>query len=310
MARVALGFRDVEERRELITARDGRRLDVRIAGPDDDGVVVGHAGTPDDGQLFDETVEAGAKRGLRHVSYARPGYAESDRKEGRSVADCAVDVEAIADALEIERFHVVGWSGGGPHALASAALLPDRVISAATIAGAAPHDREGLDWSEGMGNENIEEMGLAEQGADAVLPWLERQADEIRASEPDDLLRMLGDLVSEVDRAALTGNFAEHSHASLQGSISRGVWGWLDDDLALVRPWGFDLDSIRVPVTIWHGGEDRFVPVAHGQWLADNVPPAQSRLLDDEGHISLARRHHGDVLDDLRQHGLDHDSAV
>ena len=258
-----------------------------------------HGGTPDDGRLYPETVKAGAQRGICHVSYARPGYVGSDRHEGRAVADCAADVVAIADALGIERFHVVGWSGGGPHALACAALLPGRVVSAATVAGAAPHDAEGLDWSAGMGDENIEELGYAERGANALRPWLEGQAEEIRAASPDDLLRILGDLVSEPDRAALTGDYAKHSLASTQASVSTGVFGWLDDDLAFVRPWGFSLDSISVPVSIWQGREDRFVPITHGEWLADHVPGARSHLLENEGHISLSRHCYGGVLDEL-----------
>jgi pimeloyl-ACP methyl ester carboxylesterase len=209
------------------------------------------------------------------------------------------DVQAIADHLGVQRFHTMGWSGGGPHALATAALLPDRVISAGTVAGAAPHDAEGLDWSEGMGEENIEEMGLAEQGAEAVRPWLENQAEEIVRSSPEELHRILGDLVSEVDRATLSGDFAEHSYASWRAALRNGVWGWLDDDLAFVRPWGFELDSIRVPVSVWHGGQDRFVPMTHGRWLAEHVSGARAHLLEAEGHLSLAVGHHGDVLDDL-----------
>jgi pimeloyl-ACP methyl ester carboxylesterase len=288
----------VKELREAMTA-DGRRLDVRIHGPEAGPIVIDQTGTPSDGRLHAETVEAGAERGLRHVSYARPGYAASDRDSRRSVADCAADVAAIADTLGIERFYVVGGSGGGPHALACAALLPNRVIAAATIAGAAPHDAEGLDWREGMGEENVEEMELAEQGADALKPWMEAQVEEMRESTPDDLLKILGDLVSEPDRAALTGDYARESHASLLASVSNGVFGWLDDDLAFVRGWGFELDSIRVPVSIWHGRQDRFVPVSHGEWLAANVPCARSHLLEGEGHISLSRHRYGDVLDEL-----------
>ncbi len=289
----------MEERREVIAGPRGRRLDVRVVGPRGGPVIIAHSGTPDDASLRPETVAAGIERGARHVSYARPGYLRSDRHQGRSVADCAADVRAIADALAIERFHVLGWSGGGPHCLACAALLPDRVISAATIAGAAPHDGEGLDWRAGMGAENVEEMSLAEQGPQALEPFLEREADEIRSSTVDDLLRILGDLVSDPDREALTGEYAEHSLASLNAAVRDGVHGWLDDDLAFVRPWGFSLDSIRVPVSIWHGREDRFVPVSHGEWLAANVPGARAHLLAGEGHISLSRRRYGDVLDEL-----------
>ena len=289
----------MEEQREIVPGPGGRRLDVRIAGPGGGPVIVAHSGTPDDARLRPETLEAGAERGARHISYARPGYLRSDRLEGRSIADCAADVRAIADAFDIERFHVLGWSGGGPHCLACAALLPDRVISAATVAGAAPHDGEGLDWRAGMGDENIEELGLAEQGADALIPYLEREAEDMRSATVEDLLRILGDLVSEPDREALTGAYAEHSIASVKAAVSNGIYGWLDDDLAFVHPWGFSVDSIQVPVSIWQGREDRFVPLSHGEWLAENVPGARSHLLKGEGHISLSRHRYGDVLDEL-----------
>lgn len=289
----------MDERRETVTTPEGRRLEVRIAGPEGGPTVVAHPGTPDGARLKSDTRSAGAQRGVRHVSYARPGYPGSDRHEGRSVASCGADVRAIADALEIDRFHVVGWSGGGPHALACASLLPDRVISAATVAGAAPRDGVGLDWSAGMGDENVEELGLAEQGADRLLPFLEREAEEIRGSTPEDLLRILGDLVSEPDRAFLSGEYAEESLAGLQNALSNDVLGWLDDDLAFIRPWGFDLDSISVPVSIWQGREDRFVPITHGQWLAEHLPGARSHLLENEGHISVSRHRYGDVLDEL-----------
>ena len=284
---------------QSVNTPDGRTLEVNVVGPDAAPALIAHSGTPSDGSLHRETIEEGAQRDLRQVSYARPGYAGSDRHDGRSVADCARDVEAIADALGIDRFHAVGWSGGGPHALACAALLPDRVIAAATVSGAAPHDVEGFDWKVGMGEENVEEIGLAERGADALSPFLERQVEEIRESTPDDLLEILGDLVSQPDRAALTADYAAESHASLLGSVSTGIWGWLDDDLAFVRSWGFELDEIRVPVSVWHGREDRFVPLAHGEWLAAHVPGARAHIVDGEGHISLSRHRYGEVLDEL-----------
>ena len=299
----------MEERRETVTAGDGRRLDVRIgdgrrldvriAGPDDGGVVFANTGTPDDGKIYPPNVRTGADRGLRHVSYARPGYAESDRAEGRTVADCVDDVAAIADEIGVGRFHVVGSSGGAPHALACAALMPGRVISAATIAGVAPYNAEGLDWGAGMGEENLEEMELAERGADELEPWMESQAEELRRSTPEDLHRILGDLVLEPDRAVLTGEFAEQAHSSLVNSVRNGIWGWLDDDLAFVRSWEFDLEVIRVPVTIWQGVQDRFVPISHGRWLAQHVPGARPRLLEGEGHLSLSVGRYGDILDEL-----------
>jgi pimeloyl-ACP methyl ester carboxylesterase len=261
--------------------------------------VISHGGTPSSGQTFGPNLDAARERGLRHVAYARPGYGESDRHEHRTVADCVADTAAIADHLGTERFHTLGGSGGGPHALACAALLPERVISSASIAGAAPREAEGLDWYAGMADENLEEFGLAEEGAAALHPWLERETEKMIDARPEDVADALGNLVSEVDRAALDGELAEHFTSTFPHAVEHGVLGWLDDDLAFVRPWGFELSRIGPPVTIWHGAHDRFVPFAHGEWLAAHVSGARPRLLADHGHLSLTIAHYGDVLDEL-----------
>ena len=278
---------------------DGRRLAVEVAGPEGGDVIVFHTGTPVAGTLFGPMLVAGAERGLRHVSYSRPGYADSDRQPGRSVADCARDVAAIADALDIERFYTTGNSGGGPHALACAALLPDRVHSAATTAGVAPFDAEGLDWLAGMGQENVDEFAAQQAGDSELQAFLETSAEEFGSLTGDQVLAALGDLISEADRAVLTGAFAEHEAAALREALRNGIWGWFDDDNAFCADWGFDLGEIDTPVTIWQGEEDRMVPFAHGKWLAAHVSGAKARLLPGEGHLSLEVGSYGDVLDDL-----------
>jgi pimeloyl-ACP methyl ester carboxylesterase len=287
------------ERVEMVSAADGRRLEVFIAGADAGPLVVSHGGTPSSGRTFPPLLETARERGLRHVGYARPGYSESDRSEGRTVADCVADTAAIADHLGADHFHTLGGSGGGPHALACAALLPERVISAATIAGAAPREAEGLDWYAGMADENVEEFGLAERGAAALEPWLERETERMAGAQAEEVADALGSLISVVDREALNGDLAEFFTSSFPRAVKRGVFGWLDDDLAFVRRWGFDLSRIEVPVTIWHGAQDRFVPFEHGRWLADHVAGARPRLLADDGHLSLSIAHYGDVLGDL-----------
>lgn len=278
---------------------DGRRLIARLEGPDEGDVVFGHTGTPEDGPLFTDFVEAGAERGLRHLSYSRPGYGDSDRLPGRRVADCAADVAAIADALGIESFFVVGWSGGGPHALAAAALLPERVRAAAAVASVAPYKAEGLDWLEGMGEENLAEFGAAEAGEDALRPYLEGEAETFGSVSGEDIRSALGDLISEADRPALTGELAEYLASAIREAVRNGIWGWLDDDMAFIQDWGFDLGSIEVPVTIWQGDDDRFVPFSHGVWLAENVSGARSCLKLGEGHLSLAVGAYGQILDRL-----------
>ena len=278
-------------------------LDVETSGPADGTVLVFHNGTPSAGQMFSEQVKAGARRGLRHVTYSRPGYGGSDRHPGRSVADCAADVAAIADVLGIERFFTAGISGGGPHALACTALLGDRVIAAATLGSVAPYDAEGLDWLDGMGQENLDEFGAVTAGEDALLAYLEPAREQLLAVTGEQLYTAFGALVSEPDRRALTGAFAQFLADNVRTGLEAGVSGWLDDDIAFVRDWGFALDAIRTPVTVWQGAQDRFVPAAHGEWLAAHVPGADARFEPEHGHLSLELAAYGEILDALLAQG-------
>jgi pimeloyl-ACP methyl ester carboxylesterase len=275
------------------------RLDVEVTGPDDGATLIFHMGTPSAGSMYAPLVELGAERGLRHVMYLRPGYGDSERCPGRVVADCAADTAAVADWLGVERFYTAGRSGGGPHALACAALLPDRVIAAATIAGVAPADAEGLDWLAGMGQENIDEFAAMRAGEEELLAFIEPFRTKLISASASDLHEEFGDLLSDVDRSVMTGQFAEYEAESTRVGMAHGVWGWFDDDLELLHDWGFELSDISRPVTIWQGAQDRMVPVAHGEWLAAHIPGARAMLLPDQGHLSLALGHYGEVLDDL-----------
>ncbi len=284
-----------------VRSPDGRRLAVRLDGPETGEVVLFHTGTPNDGPLFGPLVEAGAARGFRHLSYSRPGYGNSDRRPGRRVVDCAEDVLAILDALGIESIFTVGWSGGGPHALACAASLPERVRAAATIASIAPPRAEGLNWLDGMGKGNVAELAAAEAGGEALRAHLEREAETLSDLTAGDVIAAFGDLISRADESALTGEFAEYVAESTRAAVRTGIWGWFDDDMAFIEDWGFDLGSIDVPVAIWQGDDDRFVPFAHGRWLAENVSGVTSCLRTGEGHLSLAISAYGEILDQLSQ---------
>jgi pimeloyl-ACP methyl ester carboxylesterase len=284
----------------LVTAADGRTLQAVLAGADEGELVVLHHGTPGSAhEIYPPHAANAAARGIRLVLYGRPGYADSERAEGRRVADCAADAAAVADALGAEHFFTIGGSGGGPHALACAALLPERVAGAATIAGVAPTYAEDLDWPAGMGEENLEEFAAARAGPAELQTFIDRYAQELRSVTGEQVRKALGDLVSAPDAAVLTGEYAEFAAAGIRDSLRTGIWGWFDDDLALLGDWGFDLDAIATPVTIWQGREDRFVPPAHGEWLAANVSGARAHLLDGHGHLSLAIASFGEILDEL-----------
>jgi len=271
-----------------VTAPDGRTLRVHEAGAADGPLVLVHQGTPMSGLLFEPHAIDAARRGVRLVAYDRPGYGGSTPAPGRSVADSVEDVRAIADALGAERLVVGGISGGGPHALACAALLPDRVAAVASLASVAPIDAEGLDWLAGMGEMNLDEFAAARQGRAALEAYLEPQARATVTAEG--LLEGLRSLLSDVDAAVLTGDLGDYLAASMREATQQGVAGWRDDDLAFDKPWGFSVEDIRVPVLLWHGEHDRFVPLTHGQWLAARIPDADARLSAEDGHLTLMQR--------------------
>ena len=282
-----------------IATPDGRSLDLFLAGPADGDAVVFHVGTPAAPVIYAPMVDAMAERGLRYIAWSRPGYGSSTRQPGRTVADVAHDLATVFDHLEIDTALTFGWSGGGPHALACGALLPDRVRAVATIAGAAPYPADGIDYFEGMGSENIEEFNAALEGPEALVAFKERNWPVFRAVTGAECAASLGDLIDDVDRGALTGDFAEWVAASFREALRESYWGWFDDDLEFIRPWGFDFASIRVPVHVWQGRHDRMVPYSHGEWLAAHIPTAIPHLFEDEGHLTLGVTRFGDILDAL-----------
>lgn len=265
---------------------DGRTLAVAEWGDPDGTPLISHHGTPGSRIQYwaDPTIYARFR--LRRITFDRPGYGESTRLPGRSIADVVPDVVAIADALGIDRFAVTGGSGGGPHALACAALLPERVTRCLASASPAPWQAEGFDHFEGMNAGNVEEFAAAVIGEAAHRPIAEREAatalDRLRSGRTD----WLGDgyEMSEADRVAMARNFAGASD-QMETALAPGVDGWVDDMLATVRPWGFDLAAIRCPVRFEYGRTDALVPAASGDWLVANVTGATAVITDD-GHLA------------------------
>jgi pimeloyl-ACP methyl ester carboxylesterase len=278
---------------------DGRHLDIEISGPADGLPLVFHHGTPGSVRRFGVVERAAHERGLRLVTFSRPGYGDSTRLPGRSVADVAADVAAVLDHLDAPRCLVAGWSGGGPHALATAALLPDRVAGALVIAGVAPWDADGLDFLAGMGEQNIDEFGLAVRGEAAIRGSLEAEAIALRSATVADLVKGMDTLLPNVDRAVLTDEYGADLTASFAEALRVSVDGWLDDDLAFVRPWGFSPADITVPCFVWQGSEDLMVPFTHGQWLAGHIPGVTAHLETGEGHLSIGVGAMGAMLDEL-----------
>jgi pimeloyl-ACP methyl ester carboxylesterase len=264
-----------------------RSLTVHVEGAADGPAILYHHGSPATGLPFGPWVEDVGRRGAQLVSYDRPGYGTSTPARDRTVADAARDSAAIMDALGIDRFVTWGISGGGPHALACAALLGDRVAAAASLAGVAPFDAAGLNYFRGMGAENIAEFGLTMAGREYIEPVAERTGVEMAAARPDQIVESIATLVSPVDREVLDGAIGEYWSACLQDAFVEGTAGWVDDDFAFLWPFGFEVNEISVPTLVVHGVQDRFVPVDHGRWLGATIPGAEVWIDDDEGHLTL-----------------------
>ncbi|MBU6213796.1 MAG: alpha/beta hydrolase [Actinomycetales bacterium] len=265
----------------------GQTLEYIVAG-DGPNLVVYHHGTPAAGPIPSSLAAAAADHGFTIAEVVRPGYGVSTRHSGRSVADVVPLALAVADALGHERFATIGWSGGGPHALATAALARTRCVAALSLAGVAPYDADGLDFLAGMGEDNIEEFGAALAGASQLQDYLTAAAEGLRAVTGADLVAAMGSLLPPVDRAHLAGETGEELAEELRFSVANGIWGWYDDDVAFTQPWGFDLASLGSGAHIWQGSDDLMVPFAHGQWLAAHIAGAAVSLLDGQGHLSLA----------------------
>ena len=283
-----------------VSTTDGRTLDVGTAGDDAHPLVLFLHGTPQGNDLHPALVAAAEQVGVRVAAHARPGYAGSTRRPGRTVADVVDDVLAGADALGAQRFAVVGQSGGGPHALACGALTA-RCVAVATVAGVGPFGAEGLDFLAGMGEGNEVEFAAAVQGEAPLRALLDPWRLDMVGGGPQGTFDAMASVLSPPDREVFTGEVAEAVHASTALALRNGVDGWLDDDLAFVQPWDFGLDDVVVPVHLWQGEQDLMVPPAHGRWLAEHLPRCTPHLLPDDGHLTLLLRRPADVLADLAQ---------
>lgn len=250
----------------------GRKLHVYdISGGEDRLAVFWHHGTPNIGPPPEPLFHVADELGLRWLGYDRPGYGGSSRRPGRDVASAAADISWIADALGIAQFAVMGHSGGPPHALACAALLPERVVAVVSVSGLAPRDAL-VDWFDGMGPAGEGELRAALEGRAALEKHL-------ASSEFDP------ELFTPTDRAALAGEWSWLNGIAAKG-METGFGGMVDDDLAYVAPWGFDPAQVKAPVLVVQGGSDRIVPSSHGTWLASHIPSAELWLRPDDGHIS------------------------
>lgn len=275
-----------------------------VDGPGDPrDLLIFHLGTPSAAVRYGALVRAAASANMLVASYSRGGYGASSRREGRTVADEAMISAALADRLGFERFFTLGWSGGGPAALACAALLPDRVRACTSMAGLTPPVESGRAWRTFWRPEQLKDWDDLEAGdVEALVPDFAAAVGIFRRMTPKRLQGLGG---PPDDRARRLGHHIEvvpDLVRSMRRAVSRGYFGYLDDNLAQARDWGFRVADIRVPVIVRQGSLDRLVPEANGRWLAATIPGARGVFLDDAGHGSIALPW-SDVVSELRAAG-------
>jgi pimeloyl-ACP methyl ester carboxylesterase len=248
---------------------DGRDLRIHDTG-EGDTTLVWHHGTPQTGALYEPLLGLARERGIRLVSYARPGYGGSTPQPGRAVGSAGPDMARVADLLCIDRFAVMGSSSGGSHALACAAILPDRVTGVVCFAAIAPftgHD----DWFAGMADDSALRAAVA--GRVARL----RHAEQ---SEFDPTCFTAADI--DVVSGPWEAMGADAGRAGRAGPD-----GQVDDDVALVNPWDADLAVVEAPVLLVQGEQDRIAPWTHATQLARELPESELWLRPDDGHLSV-----------------------
>jgi pimeloyl-ACP methyl ester carboxylesterase len=276
-----------EPQTRTIAGPNGRTLMLELGGDPAGIPILVHNGTPNSRHLYRRWVEDAAEHGILLISYDRPGYGGSMAQPGRAVADCAEDVRAIARALNAPRLAVWGASGGGPHALACAALLPDIVAAVSVLGSIAPYNAPGLDFFSGMGKDNVDDIQLFLSDPASARTKSRQDRLDLMQLTPAELGEALKTLLSPLDAGVLVDDFAEWLALSATDGLATSDEGWWEDGVAHMSPWGFDLGSISIPVQVWHGRHDMFVPYQHGSWLAAHVPGSEAHLSESEGHLTL-----------------------
>jgi len=270
----------------LLDLDGGRRLEVRSVGNPDLPALLYCHGTPGSSVSFPALEQLCEAAGLRLISWSRPGYGRSTAQRNRSVRSIASDAAQVVEHFQLESFVVAGWSGGGPHALAIAAMTKG-CVGALVIAGVGPATIADLSFLDGMGDENIEEFSLAFDGGEEFEAFIEESAEAMADITAAQLAEALGTLAPPPDALALEGPLGDVVAESFRHGCGASGAGWRDDDVAFVKPWGFDLDVISVPVRIVQGSLDTMVPAAHATWLVDHLRTATGEVLAGVGHISI-----------------------
>ena len=274
--------------------KDGRELEILDNGINSDQAIIFHHGTPGHATAWLSWLDEAAAAGVRALSYSRAGYGTSDRNPGRSVISINSDIAQVLDGKGINKFVAIGWSGGGPHALAN--TFEPRNVGAISLAGVGAFGVDDLNFLEGMGPENHDEFGAALKGESVITQWMNDNAVAMKNVSGNDIREAFGGLIGDADKEVLEGATADAMAVSIRSGLAVSFDGWIDDDLVFIKHWGFDLAAITKPVILWQGDQDLMVPHAHSYWLEKHIPTAKLTFIPGHGHISLGEKYRPEIL--------------
>lgn len=274
--------------------KDGRELEILDNGINSDQAIIFHHGTPGHATAWLSWLDEAAAAGVRALSYSRAGYGTSDRNPGRSVISINSDIAQVLDGKGINKFVAIGWSGGGPHALAN--TFEPRNVGAISLAGVGAFGADDLNFLEGMGPENHDEFGAALKGEAVITQWMNDNAVAMKNVSGNDIREAFGGLIGDADKEVLEGATADAMAATMRSGLAVSFDGWIDDDLVFIKHWGFDLAAITKPVILWQGDQDLMVPHAHSYWLEKHISTAKLTFIPGHGHISLGEKYKPEIL--------------
>jgi len=284
---------------QIIELVDGRALEIATMGDPSGHTVLFHHGTPGSYKTFQALEPLLERENFFFVTNSRAGYGASTRLEGRTIGSVVDDTRATLDHFRRGSYAALGWSGGGPHALACGALDATRCRRVVALASVAPQVDD-FDWTEGMGPENLEEFELAAKGGAPYEEYMKSVGDAMAEMTKDNVIELMSGLLPDVDRDVLAeDDFRELFADSCRYGFKNTWRGYFDDNRAFLLPWGFDVANIQVPVALFYGDADLMVPPTHGTWLASHLPRVSSHHVAKEGHLSIFANHFDEVATEL-----------
>lgn len=278
---------------------DGRGLQVESTGDPTGRTLFFFNGTPTSRKIFHEMADEANSRGAHLICYDRPGYGGSTPHPGRTVADSALDVSVIAKHFEVDRMAVWGISGGGPHVIAAAVLLPELVCAAATFASLAPFASSNFDYFEGMPEKKRSQRGLYFSDPVGFQSHLRESREEIMNASDDYLAAKLHAMPAET---RVSRSFYRFSYETMRIALENGIEGYWEDYQAFFSDWGFDFSYNAVPIQLWHGRGDLDIPFPHSQWLSRAIPQSELHITQTDGHFSILENHRVEVMEWLLSH--------